>query len=48
MKNLILAIGLLAVLAMPLAACNTIEGMGKDTKAAGNAIEDSAKDSKGF
>ena len=48
MKKLILAIGLLAVLAMPLAACNTIEGMGKDTKAAGNAIEDSAKDSKGY
>ncbi len=48
MKKLIIAIGLLAVLAMPLAACNTVEGVGKDTKAAGNAVEDAAQDSKTY
>ena len=32
------------VLFLPAAACNTVEGMGQDTQAAGNAIEDSAED----
>jgi predicted small secreted protein len=36
---------MLAVLAASLAAaaCNTVEGAGEDLKAAGNAVEDSAK-----
>ncbi len=29
-----------------LAGCNTVEGFGKDTQAAGEAIEDTAEDTK--
>lgn len=32
--------------ALALAACNTTEGAGKDIKAAGQGIEDAAKDAK--
>ena len=34
---------LMLALAMGLAACNTINGMGKDIKAAGQSIEDASK-----
>ena len=41
MKKAIIA--LVAVAALPvLAACNTIEGMGKDVKAGGQAVEETA------
>jgi predicted small secreted protein len=36
----------LGVISLGLAACNTVEGAGKDVKATGNAIEDSANDAK--
>ncbi|MGE5089015.1 MAG: entericidin A/B family lipoprotein [Candidatus Levyibacteriota bacterium] len=36
----------LAGLLAGLAGCNTIEGAGKDIKAAGQAVERAAKDSK--
>ncbi len=41
-------IGLLALsgFALGLAACNTVEGMGKDTKAAGQAVENAADKAK--
>lgn len=39
MKKLLLSLTLLALLALPLSACNTVAGIGKDTRAAGNAIE---------
>jgi predicted small secreted protein len=35
-----------ALVALSLTACNTIEGVGKDVKAAGGAVEKTAKDSK--
>ena len=41
MKQLIIA--LLALFAVFLAGCNTVEGMGKDIKKAGEKIEKSAK-----
>lgn len=41
-------LSLLAVLALPLAACNTMEGLGEDTKAAGSALENAAEDNKGY
>ena len=41
MKPLLAAIMLLA-----LAACNTVEGMGRDIGAAGDAISNSAEDTK--
>ena len=44
----VLAVVLLSVVALPLAACNTMEGLGRDTKAAGEAITDSAKGNKGY
>ena len=34
------------VTAFGLAACNTVEGAGKDVKAAGTAVENTAKDAK--
>jgi predicted small secreted protein len=36
----------LGVISLGLAACNTVEGAGKDVKATGNAIEDTANDAK--
>lgn len=39
-----LAFALLIPVAM--AACNTVEGAGKDIKSGGKAIEDTAKDAK--
>ncbi|KCZ94947.1 entericidin ecnab [Hyphomonas hirschiana VP5] len=45
MKKVVAA--LLAVAVLPaLAACNTIEGVGKDVKAGGQAVEDTAVEVK--
>lgn len=38
---LLLALGMLS-----LAACNTMEGVGKDVKATGSAVENAAQDAK--
>jgi entericidin B len=38
----------LAVVAVAATACNTVEGAGKDIKAAGDAIEKSASKTKGY
>lgn len=38
---------LAAAAAFLLGACNTIEGAGKDIKAGGEAVQDTAKDVKG-
>jgi predicted small secreted protein len=38
----------LAAIAAAATACNTIEGAGKDIKAAGGAIEKSASKTKGY
>lgn len=35
-----------AAAALLVSACNTVEGVGKDVKAAGGAVEDAAKDAK--
>lgn len=40
--------GFVAVLALPVAACNTIEGIGRDAKAAGDAITGAAQQTKGY
>jgi predicted small secreted protein len=42
-KMIILAVAAASLLA---AACNTIEGAGKDVQAAGAAVEDTANDAK--
>jgi predicted small secreted protein len=42
-KLVILAIAATGLLA---AACNTIEGAGRDVKAAGEAVEETAQDAK--
>ena len=39
---------LAAILLLPLTACNTMEGLGRDTKAAGEALSGAASDSKGY
>jgi predicted small secreted protein len=46
--KLALSLVLLALLAAPLSACNTMEGLGRDAKAAGEAITGAASDSKGY
>jgi predicted small secreted protein len=45
-RILISLFGILS-LCMWLAACNTVEGMGKDVKATGESIEKAAQKSKG-
>ncbi|MFA7263688.1 MAG: entericidin A/B family lipoprotein [Caulobacter sp.] len=42
-KIIVLAVAAASLMA---AACNTIEGAGKDVQAAGEAVEDTAKDAK--
>lgn len=37
---------LLALTAFGIAACNTVEGVGRDVEAGGNALENTAKDAK--
>lgn len=44
MRKLIILATALASLA--IAACNTVEGAGKDVSAAGNAVTDTARDAK--
>ncbi len=36
----------LALAALALGACNTVEGVGKDVSAAGRAVTDTARDAK--
>jgi predicted small secreted protein len=43
MRNLLLLVAVLSTAMFNLAACNTIDGMGKDIKKAGESIEDAAK-----
>lgn len=44
MQKFVMLIVVAASLAV--AACNTVEGAGKDVKAAGQAVQDTAKDAK--
>jgi predicted small secreted protein len=44
MRKLIIL--LVAAAALSTAACNTVEGAGKDVSAAGHAVSDTAKDAK--
>ena len=37
-----------AIAAMAITGCNTVEGMGKDMKAGGQAIEKAADKNKGY
>ena len=44
MRKLVLL--MIAAASLTVAACNTVEGAGKDVKAAGQAVSDTAKDAK--
>lgn len=44
--RLAIGTGTIASLAFVLSACNTVEGVGKDVKGAGKAIESTANESK--
>ena len=44
MRKLIILLA--AAAALSTAACNTVEGAGKDVSAAGHAVSDTAKDAK--
>jgi len=41
-----LLMALIGLSALSLSACNTIEGVGKDVKATGQAVENAAKGAK--
>lgn len=41
-------LAILAVLTVSLSACNTMEGLGEDTQAAGNKLERAAEDNKNY
>lgn len=45
-KLMPVAATLLAALTLSLAACNTVEGVGKDVKASGRAIQDTANEAR--
>lgn len=45
-KKLIVLLALSATILLPLSACNTIEGIGKDTRAAGESLENAARSNK--
>lgn len=40
------ALGFVASSGLTLTACNTVEGVGKDVEAAGDAVADTARDAK--
>ncbi len=42
----IFALAAAAAMLTTVAACNTVEGLGKDTQAAGSAVSDAARDTK--
>lgn len=44
----VLVSALVVLLAFPLAGCNTVEGFGKDAKAAGEALTGAAQSTKGY
>ena len=46
MLKKVVAVLVLSGFALGLAACNTVEGVGKDVKAGGQAIESAASKSK--
>jgi predicted small secreted protein len=48
MVNKSLLLVLLSCLGLAVAGCNTIEGAGKDVKAAGGAVEKAASKSKTY
>jgi predicted small secreted protein len=48
LPRLFLCFCLFAALVAPLSACNTVEGIGRDTRAVGDAIAGSAERTKGY
>ena len=46
MKSILLPAFAAVVMMSGLAACNTVEGVGKDVKATGGAVADTAADTK--
>lgn len=47
-QKLILRLSLVLALAAPLVACNTMEGIGEDTQAAGRSLEKAADENKSY
>ena len=45
MRNIVMLI-IVAAAALTTAACNTVEGAGKDVSSAGHAVSDTAQDAK--
>lgn len=46
--KVITAIVFAALFSLSLTACNTVEGIGRDARAAGDAISGAARDTKGY
>lgn len=47
-KNTIKILALASICSLALSACNTVEGVGKDVKAAGGAVEDTADENNTY
>ncbi|HET6604515.1 MAG TPA: entericidin A/B family lipoprotein [Xanthomonadaceae bacterium] len=47
-KLLLMRLGVLAVLASALGACNTMEGFGRDVEKVGGEIEEEAQEKKNY
>jgi predicted small secreted protein len=47
-RKALMCAGVLATLLTPLAACNTVEGIGEDTEVLGDTIQEGAQDNKGY
>lgn len=48
LSKVIISLGLFAILGFSLSACNTIEGIGQDARAAGDAISGAARDNRSY
>ncbi len=47
-QKTIICLTLMTVFVLPLMACNTMEGLGEDTQAAGRGLENAASDNKSY
>lgn len=48
MKKFVHVFALVAIMSLGLTACNTMEGIGEDTQAAGQGLENAARDNKSY
>lgn len=47
-QKMIMSLTVMTIFLSPLVACNTMEGLGEDTAAAGRGLENAASDNKSY